>query len=155
MKPIAILCLGSAHGDDSVGWRVAEQLSSYRWPDVRIEALHNPGAGLLTQLNQYRRVLVVDACDCCAAAGSLFHYQQPVLLQQPESGTLSSHHVSLPALLQLARQLSLPLPPMELFAVQVAECQPMAELSPAVAAALPKLVEQISATVEEAVRQHV
>ncbi len=155
MMQLAVFGLGSAHGDDRLGWEVVSRLETEALPGVELRVITAPGAGLLTQLKQYKRVILVDAVDCCAAAGSLFHYREAELEQVESLQALSSHHIGLPELLRLAAALHLALPPVELFAVQVGDCQPMAPLSEAVEAAIPDLVSQICNTIRESAAEHV
>ena len=143
MKPQAILGLGSAHGDDQVGWEVIKLLQDDPPADTLLQAVSNPGAALLQDLQAYSRVILVDACDCCAAAGELFHYTDAELVCQADAKAVSSHHLGLAELLQMAAVLNMTLPPLEVFAVQIQGCEPMASLSEAVSEALPALVQQI------------
>lgn len=155
MTELAVFGLGSAHGDDRLGWEVVQRIQALSLPGVELRAISAPSAGLLTQLMQYSHVILVDAVDCCAAAGSLFHYKETDIEQVESLQALSSHHIGLPELLQLTRALDLRLPPLDVFAVQIEDCQPMAPMSVAVEAAIPELISQICDTIRESSAEHV
>lgn len=124
-----VLALGSPHGDDRVGWLVAEQLAA----DPRIAPLVRQMItpwDLLHHVQTGDSLVLVDACRGVAEPGSVTQLAEADLPRLSEADR-STHGVSLREAIALARQLRGPLAETVAFAIEVGDCQPGGELSPA------------------------
>ena len=138
-----ILGLGNPlRGDDGVGPRVVAELAGIRLP-AHVAALDAGTAGLtlLDLLDGPERVIVVDAADMGRAPGEVVRFT-------PEEGRLlasnfTPHAMSLAEALELAQVLGRRLPQITILGVQPASLEWRAGLSPAVAAALPAVIETV------------
>ena len=100
--------IGSQHGDDRIGWLVADALRERLPSDVEVRQASTPSQ-LLDWLGGIDRLVVCDACLAPAVAGTtnrtrLHRWDWPV----PDATSLrsaSSHAFGLPQVLQLAEQL--------------------------------------------------
>lgn len=54
--------IGSPHGDDQIGWRVAESLAKRQMPQVDIRQASTPSQ-LLDWLGSLQRLFICDACE--------------------------------------------------------------------------------------------
>ena len=134
-----ILAVGSPHGDDQAGWRALDLLRLENLPGVEMTALSTP-LDLLDHLQGCRALVLLDACrgGCRPARpGSVVRLAWPLPPDRPQSP--SSHGFGVVATLALAESLGIALPIITLLGVEVATCEPAADLSPAVRDALPEL----------------
>ncbi len=72
-----ILCLGNAlHGDDAAGSRVFDMLCHLNWP-AGVDLLNGGASGLalLSQLEHYNSVILIDAFSGPDRAGDIMHYR--------------------------------------------------------------------------------
>ncbi len=111
---LKVIGLGSPFADDQVGWllidslRQTEKLQPYLNGKLELLAIDRPGAGLLSQLADQKRVIIIDAVVTGADLGRLHSWSDPVALESCCS-SLSSHGFGLAQALMLGRQLgSLP-----------------------------------------------
>ena len=94
-----IVGVGSSHGDDQFGWRVAEQLAERVKNDLGITIrLALSPTEILGWLEGSRRLIVCDACQNLGVPGRVHHWQWPdaalagtEFLRQPRSGNLARH----------------------------------------------------------------
>lgn len=130
-------------GDDGVGWRIAEALRQET--NVEVDCLAVGGLALMERLVGYQRAILVDAIytgtqpegtiTCCALED----------LPAPAGGHLASaHDASLAVAFQVGRALRAELPEQVIvLAVEAARVYDFStELSPAVAAAVPRAVQR-------------
>lgn len=145
MTSFVILGLGSAFGDDSIGWAAVDAIRNSPWlhalpaGTVRIECLDRPGAGLLAQMRGASRAVVIDAMRSDAPPGTLR------LLTREEIGTDSQGHASthgfgLAQTLALGHTLGQLPPELVVFGVEAGDTCGLHELSPALRTAIPALV---------------
>lgn len=141
-----IACLGSDFGDDRLGLWAAEALSE-RLPTCLVTSLRHP-LNLLDDLADVEALHIVDACRGAGPPGTILHWEWPTtaVASVKFSGT---HDLNLEACLQLGDALKVLPPFVTLWGV---ECGTdpwtfAAEMSPEVAAAAPRLIEQIAAQV--------
>lgn len=144
---VCIIGIGNTlMGDDGVGVRVAERLSS-RDLGAGVSVVVGGLAGmlLLPHLLENDYVIFVDAIDAQDTPGSVFRFPADAGLPQLRSHT--SHGISVPDLMFGAR-LSGCSAEVIIYAVQVGVVHPQAdELSPALAEAVPDVAEMIVAEV--------
>ena len=145
MTPVLILGIGNIlMRDDGVGVRAIEALRQVPLPDT-VELLDGGtfGADLLDEIANRRKLIVLDAMGTDAAPGAVLRLSGADLWQEQEA--LSLHEFGLVETLKMARQLGCAPAEVVVFGVQPQEIALSLELSPAVAAAIPRLVEQILA----------
>ncbi len=140
-----IIGIGSAFGDDQLGWQVITELQAVLAVDISIDLLQcaSPASELLGLLRGAKRVILVDAVHSqLFPVGMLQCWQR--LEELPKQG-LSSHGVDIATILQLAEILGHGLRwkvygvEIELESLQQMNCP----LSEPVAAIIPSLVQQI------------
>jgi hydrogenase maturation protease len=148
MPKISVIGIGNTlKADDGVGVRVAEELSS-RDLGAGVEVVAGELAGML--LAPYfidsDHVIVVDAIDAGDTPGSVFRFRAEDGLPMLRSHT--SHGISVPELMMAAR-LSGSTTEVMVYAIQIHDVSPMSEgLSPAVEAAVPDVIEMVTAEVQ-------
>lgn len=104
--------LGSHHGDDQIGWKLAEELS--KLTDIPVRQAAVP-ADLLHWLADLEELYVCDACLGSGQAGRLHRWEylkesQPlddVLAGVELLRSMNTHQISLAATLSLAQQLQM------------------------------------------------
>ena len=134
-------------GDDGVGWRVAREVQERLGnPDVEVTCLALGGIALMERLVGYRRAIIIDAMTTGAAPGTVLCVRLEELPNPASGHTASSHDTSLATALSLGRRLGAPLP--DEIRVVAVEAQRLfefhADLSPAVAAAMPEAVRCVT-----------
>ena len=138
-----VVGIGSAQGEDSVGWQVIEQLrntpseADRLAEKVRLCTLADP-LRLLDELEGVQRLLLVDACQAGQEAGTVLRFDWPAPQLAARWGT-SSHGIDVPAVLQLAEQLGRLPPRVVLFGIEVGS----SEIPGVLARALPILCQQL------------
>src|SRR5690348_15076586 len=95
--------LGSPHGDDAVGWRIAEMVAAAEMPGLVVRRASSP-LDILDWLDGIDRLVVCDACDSPNAVGTLYDWGWPSLAIAPRSSN-NSHAIGLIEALKLAEQL--------------------------------------------------
>ena len=135
----SILTLGSFHGDDRVGWDVAEALRPVFPEEGVIEVLSSPW-DLLHRFASDRLAIIVDASQSGRVAGEVFRVvpsQLNCLLG------CSSHAAPLCDILALGEQQKRLPAHLIVIGIEVERTQPGDELSAAVRAAIPVACELI------------
>jgi hydrogenase maturation protease len=143
---LTILGVGSPFGDDRAGWSAAALLAasalvtnSAGQIDVRI--LDRPGSLLLSEFSNSKDVIVIDALCSGALPGTILRLQADEACAA--RSLLSSHGLGVAQAVGLARSLGCLPARFALLGIEAdRQCTGM-NLSPAVTAALPQLVEQI------------
>lgn len=142
--------------DDGIGWRVVAemangQLDTWQNPQSAIDnpqfiTVHQLLPELAEPISQADLVIFVDA----AVAGAPGEIRRIDLTPQAEKPGAFSHQVGPAGLLESARVLYGRFPPATLFTVTAAQMGYGEALSPAIAAALPDLLRQIAARIQDA-----
>jgi hydrogenase maturation protease len=153
--PAACVVLGlgnTLHRDDGVGPRAIEQMrNDFRVPaDVELIEGGTLGLELLTYIWDCSYLLVVDAVDVRQPPGTLVRMSSQEIQTLPGHGSV--HQLGVADLLVALRVLASRTPEVVLVGVQPASTEWGTELSPAVAAALPALLD--AAVAELAKRPH-
>jgi hydrogenase maturation protease len=146
-----VVGIGSPHGDDQAGWRLAERLAiAFDQDNVVVRKAKSPSE-LLDWLDGIERLIVCDACRGLGRVGEIKRWTWPAseLQQASWSGT---HDLSLPAVLQLADRLGRLPPTVVVWSVEGASVEALGAMSSHVAAALPNLADQIANEVNEGSR---
>lgn len=141
---IGVLGLGSPHGDDQIGWWIVERLKSCNLgPNVGVEKISAPGVSLMSLFRHYEQVIIVDACEMGCEPGTYriideTHFSDLIL-----SDRFSTHSLGVTESVQLAQTLSLPLPRISLFLVQMEQTELMAPLSASIERRGTEMVESL------------
>lgn len=140
----ALFGIGSAHGDDQIGWLLVDQLQAADTiPAIQMEKLALPLAPLIHQLSQFEHIVVIDAAELGMQPGDyLFYHQADALLQA--GSTISSHALGLAECWQIAKALKLKLPQISLFLVQLGHTAPMAAISTRLEQRIPDMLAELT-----------
>jgi len=139
-------------GDEGVGVHVARRLQELPLPPgVLCEDGGTGSLHLLEPMQQAHRVVLVDASVDGAPPGTVVRLHPRFSSDYPR--TLTAHDIGLKDLLDTLYLLGEP-PEVSLFAVSIAPLgEPSLELSPPIAAIVPRLVEAILAEVSRTQRR--
>jgi len=138
--------IGSPHGDDRIGWLVADALREFARTDIEIREAATP-SDLLDWLEGIDRLIVCDACTSAPSTTSTDHALHRWEWPTQEVATLrsaNSHAFGLPQVLQLAERLGTLPPVVIVFGVAAESFDAFAELSPNLAAAQDAIVQRIA-----------
>jgi hydrogenase maturation protease len=104
--------------DDAAGLIVARQLKNKHLENVTIIEKDNDGPLLMAEWSDRDKVIIADAVSSRSVAGSVFRFD--LLKQQipPEKFRFSTHNMSLPDTIQLAKQLNNLPAELRLFAIE-------------------------------------
>ena len=149
MSGILVVGTGNSwRGDDSVGLEVASALRGRLPESVRVLATEAEQSSLMDEWEGCDAVLIVDAVHSGAAPGQVHRVDLNAEFVPHAVLQGSTHHFSLGDTIELARALKR-LPAKALFlGVEGESFSPGEPLSPAVAAAVPAIVEEIAKEVE-------
>lgn len=145
-----IVGIGSPHGDDQIGWRVADSLRSAVSPEVEVREASTPSQ-LLDWLDGVDRLIVCDACqvrrrfpdDLTDSTLSVHRWQWPTL-QVSMLRSAGSHSFGLPQVLQLAERLGRLPQEVIVFGIEGRQFDAFASLSPDVEKLIDQLVSEIA-----------
>lgn len=139
-------------GDDSVGWRVAENLRAQAEAlGVEVDSLAVGGLSLMEHMVGYDRAIVVDSINLGDAATGTVRSFALESLPNPFAGHLgSSHETNLQTALQIGRMLGTHLPAeVTVVAIESPYVYDFTEeLSPQVAEAVPLAVAMVISLLE-------
>ena len=142
-----VLALGNwIVADDSVGLHVAARLRELLADrdDVDVGEDYWGGLRLMERMEGYDRAIVIDAIVTGAAPGTIHHLTPDAIPTQRSS---SAHDMNLPTALQFGRQAGVNLPDNRDILLVGIEAQDILtfteECTPAVAASIPKAVEEV------------
>lgn len=143
-----IIALGNPLcGDDGVGAAVAKALAPHLPPDrARLIRHEGEGLGLLSLWEEAEAVILIDA----AVGLALGEVRRINALHHPlaeETGVTSTHAFGVQQALDMGRALDMLPGSLIVFAVGGAAFEPGDPLSPAVAAAVPRVVEAVLAEI--------
>lgn len=124
-----IVGIGSPHGDDQVGWHVAQALNVRVGPAAAVRLCAVP-ADLLALLAGVDHLIVCDACQGSGPPGSLCRWEWPHL-DVVHSGLHGSHGISLHEALNMAEALDMLPRSVALWTVEGFQYEPGLPLSPA------------------------
>lgn len=135
--------------DDGIGGEVVRRLQERLAteplagrPAVRLLALTQPDVALIDAMGDCERLLVVDAVRSAAPPGTLHRVTwTPGSVEDRSVARASSHGLGVREVLELAAAMDRLPAHVELWGIEIASTGPGQGLSPAVAAALPALVE--------------
>ena len=139
-----VVGVGSPHGNDAVGWRVADELRASVSESVEVFQVREP-TQLLSLPGNYTRVWIVDACRSSQPPGTISHIAWPND-QIGRNWALSGHGVNLAEVLELGTTLGRLPDETILYTVDIGDAPSAAdrEFCPEVNAAVKVLVDQLS-----------
>jgi len=144
VTPTLVLGIGNILlRDEGVGVRVIEALRARGAPDgVEVVDGGTFGPALVDVLADRERVVVVDAVEAEGEPGTLFRFGADDLAA-PAGPGLGLHDVGLPQALDMARQLGCAPREVVIIGIKPGAIEPGLDLTPAVAAAVPKAVDLV------------
>ncbi len=143
-----IVGIGSAHGDDQIGWLVADRLAaSVACDHIEVRHAKSP-VDLLDWLVDVDRLVICDACRGLGSAGGMRRWTWPSE-ELAAIGLSGTHGLSVPAVLKLANSLGRLPEDIVVWAIEAAATCPSNKLSTEVSHALPELVRLIASEVSE------
>jgi hydrogenase maturation protease len=155
---ILIVGVGSFHGDDRIGWYVAQRLvdTGIESADVCVRTAQVP-LDLMNWISDFETLHVVDACasdiagpcwrriDCSGTTGGTVASGPPGIGTRHASGT---HGWSLPDVLDLARRLGQLPSRVVVWAVESSQFEPGTEIATQVIDAANELIESLNREVQ-------
>lgn len=143
---LTIIGVGSPFGDDRAGWSAAEQLArSARVSNsaglIEVRILDRPGSMLLAEFGDSNGVILIDALFTGALPGTILRLEADAV--GSARPLHSSHGLGVAQAVGLARSLGCLPARFVVFGIEADRQYAGTELSPAVRAALPQLIEQI------------
>jgi hydrogenase maturation protease len=136
-----VVGIGSPHGDDQIGWRIADRLSQAMGSLVEIYKAASP-IELLDLVDRADELTICDACRADSDFGTIRRWNWPT--EAIETCRFSgSHDLPLPAALELASQLGRLPRRVTIWGVNIGSTQPMTNLSPEIEAAVLTVTRQI------------
>lgn len=145
MKTLILGLGNSILTDDAVGFAVIEEVGKrIDRGDVTVSEASVGGLSLLDLVVDHDKVIIIDAIQTAAGQPGEIHRLSP----NESRGSLraaSTHDISFATALELARQLDMDIPKhIVIFAVEAVDVETFGEeLTPAVAAAVPKVVKLV------------
>jgi len=134
--------------DEGIGVRVVEAMAREGAPDgVELFDGATAGLDLLDALAGRRKVIVIDALDADCEPGTVLRLEPEELAPHPAQ-SVSVHDIGLMETLVVARQLGIAPESVVILGVRPAEVDCGLELSPQIAALVPRIVELVRAELE-------
>ncbi len=129
--------------DDAAGLIIAQQLKNKNLDNVTIIEKDSDGLSLMEEWSHGDKVIIADAVSSSSVAGSIFRFD--LLKQQvpPEKYRFSTHSMSLPDAIQLAKQLNNLPTELRLFAIEGKLFDHGISVTPEVTKSLELVVNQI------------
>lgn len=141
--------IGSPHGDDRIGWLVAEQLRDFAISHRFCLQLVKSPVDLLDWLEGIDRLVICDACRGLGAVGEIGRWKWPApdISQVATSGT---HNFALPMVLGMAEKLGRLPNDVVIWTIEGAVSQSNTAVSAEVEDAIPRLVNRIANDLDNA-----
>ena len=140
-----VIGLGNTlQGDDGVGFRAAEMLAQHELPPgVTVEAIGMPGIGLVTKMQGWQQVYLIDAAKVNQEPGTWKRFEPEDVKWIAESDMLSLHDMDVAGALALAEVLDILPEKLVIYGVEPKDINWSEKLSIPVQAVLPDLVDHI------------
>ncbi len=144
MTPTLILGIGNILlRDEGIGVRVVEAMGALPLPEgVEVLDGGTSGANLIDAIADRRKLIVIDAIMADAPPAAVFRLTDQDLATR-SAGTISLHEFGLVEALMAARHLGVAPREVIIYGVQPKDISPGLELSPEVAAVVPKVIELV------------
>ncbi len=140
-----VVGIGSPHGDDQVGWVIAEMLRSVLPQQIDVKRAATPSQ-VLDWLSGTDRLFVCDACegrlsDASPAICQRWRWPTPLVASVRSS---NSHSFGLPGVFQLAEQLGTLPDDVIVYGITGRSFNAFADISPKVGSSLQGVVDRIA-----------
>ena len=134
-------------GDDGVGLHVVQQMRKHvDDPDVTMEETLTSGLPLVERLAGYDRAIIIDSIrDCNAEAGGVRRLTADAFASTMD---LHPHGIDFGTALSYLKKISDEVPEIVVIGIVIGKCELAEQLSPAVAAAVPRAVEMVFGELE-------
>lgn len=121
-----VVGVGSPFGDDQAGWRLVEVLQRQPHLPAWLKTI-SEATQLIDELEGCRRLIIVDACHSGGRAGTVtrLHWPDPRIAERHSQST---HGVGVCDALRLAERLGRLPPVVEIFGIEVGDCEPGREI---------------------------
>jgi hydrogenase maturation protease len=140
--------------DEGVGIHAIQALAEHELPPaVELVDGGTSTLDLLPHLHRARRVIVIDALKAGGTPGDIYRCRPEDLLESREK-PMSLHQVDFLQLLDIAERMGYPIGPAVIYGVEPGEITWSMDLSPAVAAKMPRLLELVLAEIEKVMGEH-
>jgi hydrogenase maturation protease len=145
VKRVLILGLGNPLlGDEGIGLRAVEELKGLELPDgVTVAEGGTTGLGLVSLMEGYQRVIVVDAADMGHPPGRVVRFTPSEAQLKTAEAPLSLHQIGLGEALALADALEVAPAELVIIGVQPRRVEMGAGLSSEVEGAIPQIIRII------------
>jgi len=145
--PVTTLVVGLGNpllGDEGVGVRVVEELKELQLPDG-VEAVEGgtAGLGLLSLMEGYQRVIIVDAADMGHPPGRVIRFTPSEVRFKTTEAPLSLHQIGLGEVLALAEALDAAPAEVVIIGVQPGRIEGGVGLSPEVEGTIPQAIRMV------------
>jgi hydrogenase maturation protease len=135
--------------DEGVGIHAVQALAERELPPaVELVDGGTSTMDLLPHLHRARRVIVIDALKAGGMPGDIYRCRPEDLLNNQEK-PMSLHQVDFVQLLDIAKRMGYQIGPAVIYGVEPGEITWSMDLSPAVAAKMPKLLELVLTEIEK------
>jgi hydrogenase maturation protease len=134
------LGIGSPHGNDQIGWHVADALAMLD-PQLRVFRVDAP-IDLLDHFENVDRAVLCDACTGLGSQGATSCWQWPAAELEPVA-FVGTHDLGLTSVLQLAETLNRLPAQVIIWGIDAGAPSTHASLSPELASAIPQLARTI------------
>jgi hydrogenase maturation protease len=149
MQPVLVLGIGNILlQDEGVGVRVIERMQGMEMPPfVEVVDGGTSGTDLVEVLADRPKVIVIDALDWDEKPGTVFRLSADELA--PDEGeSISLHQLGLVDTLRITRLLGCEPKEVIVFGIQPRSLRPGLELTPEVAAVVPRVIQAVMAEVQ-------
>lgn len=149
LPPILVIGLGNDYrSDDGVGLLAARRLREKMLPAVRVIDGVSDAVGLVDAWSPSEHVFVIDCAVSGAEPGYIHRFDaQTESVPDHLFSRYSTHAFSVSDALELARTLGRLPAALKVYGIEAAGCDPGTDLSPAVAASLVTVVDEILAAI--------
>ncbi len=145
MDHVLILGLGNPLvGDEGIGVRVVEELKKLELPDgVTVVEGGTAGLGLISLMEGYQRVIIVDAADMGHPPGRVVRFTPSEAQFKTAEAPLSLHQIGLGEVLALAEALEVAPAELVIIGIQPSRVEAGTGLTPEVEGAIPQITRII------------
>jgi hydrogenase maturation protease len=131
-------------GDEGVGIHAVQELVRHPLPtNVDVVDAGTPGVDLLSLLEGYDRITIIDAVDAGEEPGAVLRFAAEEVASAPGGFPLSLHEADVLEVIRLADFVGRPLPPIVIYGIQPDDLGWGTELSAPVRNGLAQLLEAI------------
>jgi hydrogenase maturation protease len=148
-KRILVLGVGNLLlGDEGVGVHVAQRMMTIKMPpEVRVVEGGTDGFGLVNVITEADRMILIDAVKGGGQPGSIYRFEIEDCPPFPDIFKTSVHQISILEVINLSSLIG-STPRTTIIGIEPACMEMGMELSPAVAAKVPRVIEMIKEEVE-------